>query len=277
MAILSGFPESIEEESFRSGDRLLFGIESHHGSEVTRFYLLFEHVSEAELPEKQALVLKRHDREGRVKRARELRSRQRSLCLRLYDESHTLLVDSRGEISQLAHEIGLFGFAMRSRGRHGKRPKGSTGPRTWSPIYLRTPVWGSAIFALYLDEFLAADATSELASRLSIFPGLLELPRFLGGSMQLYTGITRPRIVPQPIPELRGAPEAFEIQGSLWDSGGQILGARLVLVPPLGPLALSGGVVCITVYRRYEPERYVVFRLLSMAQGTAARQGPPRN
>ncbi|MAG58056.1 MAG: hypothetical protein CMJ83_17355 [Planctomycetes bacterium] len=283
-SLVDGIPAEIATESFWPGDRLLYGIESMDVSEVERFYLLFETLPPEEGdddPEEIELVLQ--GRKGEIRKRRNVTTRRCRVSVKLLDAEMKKIDEDPSTVYRFLHEAGLFAYAR----RHLKTPKrkelGSIPPsRVKTPPTLNEARWGSGIFGKLFAELQDNDALFALARRLSVSPGFFELPRFLGGSMELYTGLAFARIVDQPIAGLPVGNRALECPMSLWRHGHPVLSMKAVYVPPVGPLAMAAGVVTVTGYRKEDPGRRFVVRLLGIARGSPTgslrgrRAGMPR-
>ncbi|MEZ5989788.1 MAG: hypothetical protein R3F30_11825 [Planctomycetota bacterium] len=268
-ARLDGFPTELSGDGFGPGERLLYGIEAWDEGEVERCLLLVEAVAPAagnapgpiEVELEQDFV-----RGGDRETARRLvESPAARLRIRLLDLEGGVLAEDSSEVPRLLHEAGWFAWARLHDG-HGlwRLPEGMlTGPRTFPPPELRDRDWGrSAVWAM-LQHLMGNGAIEALLARLPIGPRFGELGDFISGTIDLYLGLERPRVVDQPVPELPAGTRAFECGLSMYREGRQLLVVNVVVVPSAGPMVLTGGIVTMTGYRGGDPERRFVMRLLA--------------
>ncbi|HEX6811966.1 MAG TPA: hypothetical protein VF384_10125 [Planctomycetota bacterium] len=261
-ALVDGFPDAIDDESFWPGDRVLFGVESFDGQAVERFYLLFESLGRETRRGEVAMVT--HDRQGKVARRSKLRTGFTSVKVTLFDEQLRELRSATSEVAREVHELGLFPYALDNLGP--PRPRTLATARTRRSLFLLHADWGEAIADTLRHELMGNDAMRDLAGRLSISPGWFEAVGFLGAQLWLSFGTRRPRLVKQPIERLPAGEEAIECATSIWGKQ-PILVVNVVMVPAVGPLAMTAGIVTLTGYRAQEPDRRFVIRLLGVARG----------
>jgi hypothetical protein len=267
--LVDGFPESLDDDGFWPGDRLLFGVESFDGTAVERFYLLFECVAPATRRGEVELVT--HDGHGEVTHRANVPTEFAAVKVTLLDEQRQELRSAVSEVARAAHEIGTFPYALAYRARErGRLPRTLATARTRRSAELMLPDWGEAIAGCLRRELMDNAAMAYLASRLSIMPGWFEAIGFLGQQMTLNYGMHQPVLVPQPIGGLPAGEDALECATSI--CGDQlILVVNVVMVPAVGPLAMSAGFVTLTGYRAQEPDRHFVMRLLGAARGEKPR------
>lgn len=261
--LVDGFPEAIADEGFWPGDRLLFGVESFAGEEVQRYYLLFE-CAGAETRSGEVELLA-HDKVGAVTRRTNVKTGFAPVQVTLLDENLQELRCATSQVAREVHEIDMFPYVYANRAG-GRLPRTLATPRTRRPLILFHTDWGAAITGCLLDELLDNGAMRDLASRLSISPGWFEAIGFLGQQMTLNFGLRHPLLVPQPIDGLLAGEQALECATSICGKQ-MILVVNVVMVPSVGPLVMTGGVVTLTGYRCQEPDRRFVVRLLGVARG----------
>jgi hypothetical protein len=266
--LVDGWPESFDDESFWTGDRLLFGVESFDGKVVERFYLLFECVApETRRGEVQLIT---HDGNGEVTRTSKVPTEFAQVKVTLLDEQRNELRSATSEVARAAHEIGVFPYALAYR-QGGRLPRTLATARTRRPSQLFHPDWGEAIAGCLRRELMGNEAMADLAGRLSIKPGWFEAIGYLGQRIMLNYGVHHAVIVTQPIGGLPAGEEALECATSICGDE-LILVVNVVMVPAVGPLAMSAGFVTLTGYRCQEPDRRFVVRLLGVARGSRPGQ-----
>jgi hypothetical protein len=274
-ALVDGFPAAIEDDSFRAGDRLLYGIESFDGDAVERFYLTFatESAGDGQL---HPVELVRHGDTRATDVRMVVRSPQASVRATLYDADRRELATAVSAVDCAIHELGLFAYARASLARSQQRSLASAdSPRAYRrPLLLRDPDWGRAMNLHLLRELLANAALADLAGRLSIMPGWFEALGFLGEHLRVYFGLNRPRVVDAPIAGLAAGAQAIECCTSIWRKHPFVL-VNVVMVPPIGPLAMTSGIVTLTGYRSEQPDRRFVVRLLGLDQPGARDSTAP--
>ena len=259
--LVDGIPDGIAADSFWPGDRLLFGIESFDGAEVERFYLLFESLGDPPRPGEVELV--QHDKKGAVSKRRKLVTDFRRVQVTLFDAELRELRSAGSEVACLVHEIGMFPYARAMLADPRLR---TIATRVRRPLYLLDAWWGESIEACLMRESMGNAALRDLVGRLSISPGWFEGISLLGARLSLSFGTYYASKVPQPIGGLPVGEDAIECPTSI-SGKTPLLIANVVLVPPIGPLAMSGGIACVTGYRWAEPDRRFVMRLLGVARG----------
>ena len=260
-ALVDGMPVAIADDSFWPGDRLLFGVESFAGERVERYYLLFEAEGCREGGQVEVVL---HDKRGDVTHRR---TQQTGLCrvkVSLLDEHRRLLKSASSEVARFVHETGVFPYLLANEER--RAPKTVSTSRTRRPLVMWNRQWGQGLCGCLMREMMNNAAIADLAGCLSISPGWFEAIGLLGASMTLYFDTGTPRCVPQPILGLPAGEEALEFQTQLYRKYPFLL-VNLVVVPAVGPLAMSAGIVTVTGFRAEEPDRRFVMRLLGVARG----------
>ena len=277
----AGFPAELDEPSFRVGDYLLFGIESFTGPKRRLWYLRFQ-TTLASDGSRRPVVLSRPGRGGAGKQELTIQCRHARVRVTLFDAALTEVARAESELAQDVHEIGLFAHARAQRSWPAGRPQTLPSTRAQRPLILLDPNWGVGIYNHLLHLLAGNDAMGRFVRELSVWPGFFELPRFLSGAVEIYGGFERPRLVPQPIAGVALGEDALEFTTTCWQGGRALLNVNLVIVPPIGPLAITGGIVTATGYRPYETDRRFVMTLIGAGRGgefTPATSGsgtPPR-
>ncbi|MCC6671274.1 MAG: hypothetical protein IT458_09440 [Planctomycetes bacterium] len=271
--LLDGFPAAFAEDSFRAGDALLFGIESWRAGRVQRTYVLLEALGRPDgaAEEVELEVVTGSRRDARTERTR-IRSPRQSVRARAFDEELSELAADDTEVWRLLHEAGLFAWAhLPQSGRWWRSDEGFLKcGRLRPPPGLRAGHWGTAVGLKISHDLYANDAVVAACGRIDAMPGFGEILANLGSTLNLYWTTSFMRTVPQPIAGLPAGSKAHPCTIAGYRGRRQELVVELVVVPAVGPLALSAGVVAGTGYRTQEPDRHFLLRLL------AARQGPPR-
>lgn len=262
------FPPRFDEKSFLAGDRLLYGIDSFAGEVRTRWYLVIETIAPSD-GSKRRVELAQNGRNGAPGRTTEIDSRFAVVRVTLHDAAGRTVSTAESELAQTVHELGLFAYARAHGGRRTARMRTLDSRRARLPLFLRDPDWGYAILGELYRTLSANDATLDLMTSLDVWPGFFELPGLLFASLTLHSAMDHARVVPAPIAELTAGEDALEFTVSLWHDR-PLLAVNVVLVPPVGPLAMTAGIVTATGYRPLDPERRFVMRLIGMKR-------PPRD
>ncbi|MFO1052699.1 MAG: hypothetical protein U1F36_10840 [Planctomycetota bacterium] len=265
-ALGAGFPPRFAHDSFRHGDVLLYGIESFRGEEVTRYLLRFQTV-EGKSKERRPVKLENMSGQDARRPSTTIQSQTATLLVTLLDEGGARIAQDDSDVATAILDIGLFCYARAEAGRAGERMRTLRHGSTSRPLFLRDTNWGIGIFDQLLDLVRRNGATRRFASASSIWPGLSELPGLLGRSITAQAGLRGARVVPQPITELALGEDALRIDTTFWTSQGPLLEVDFVLVPPVGPLAMTAGIVTASGFKPGEFERHFVMRLIGMEQG----------
>lgn len=258
-----GFPVALDAESFRPGDRLVYSVTSFDGDEATRFWIVFESLKATD-PEVHEVELVLEDARGDPRETRTVASVMQPIRVSVFDAEKQEVDSDISEVARFVHESGLFAYARRHLRRAERAKLGATGPRMRTPPTLREARWGSGIFGQLVDAFADNDALQTLGGELSVSPTVFELPRFLGGSVTIYSGLRRAKVVAQPIPDLPVGDKALHCDLSVWRFGKPFLSVEVVYVEPVGPLAMTAGAVAFDGVRRDDRDRRFIARLVGM-------------
>jgi hypothetical protein len=268
-ALVGRMPDTLDRVGLRSGDALLFRVDSTDGGTVTTWHVLLSvsHPTQGEWPEEDVEISLGNGSKGE-ERVRRLRSVLPTIDVAVFDADWTLVTDGTSQIIERVHEVGLFPYGLRALPDRLRREAGFLRtPRRSAPPGLASTPWGSFIFSALAEALFENDAIATLARRLSIAPRWLELPRFIGGSLDLYTGLQRPRIVPQPIRDLPAGEEAIRFRVSIWRFKTLVIGLDLITVPSVGPLTITGGLVSIQGHLADAPARSLSVTLAGVSLG----------
>ncbi|MBI5852225.1 MAG: hypothetical protein HZB39_14520 [Planctomycetes bacterium] len=255
---------SLDAKSLCAGDRLVYGIDSFAGESRTRYWLAFETVAPSD-GTKQRVELVQPGLDDATRTRTFIDSAIAVVRVTLFDASGAVLASDDSPIEATVHELGLFAYARANGGPRATRMRTLDSRRARLPLFLRDPDWGHAILWRLFVAFGGNDALTGCVRRLDVWPGFFELPGLLFANLTLHGGLDQPRVVPQPIEGLPAGDDALEITVSLWHDG-PLLATNLVLVPPVGPLAMTAGIVTATGYRPLEPDRRFVMRLIGVGR-----------
>lgn len=259
--ILAGFPHEIATDSFRAGDRLLFGFESFDDDRVTRFYVELRCVAPGETVRDLVLDTRRELKQT-------VPTRDATVVVRVLDESFAVVDERESEVATAVHEIGLYGYAWNESAPHRDPPPLWDGPRSRPPDELRDKRFAWSVTLELLAGFSRNAALADRLRALSVWPGLFRQLSILFSRLILDSRVDQARIVPSPIPDLSER-LCLEVELILIQDHDPLLVAFANVVPPVGPLALSAGIVTIAGYRGDDPRKRFVARLLAMEQAGA--------
>ncbi len=258
--LLEGFPDQLDEGSFRPGDALLFAIESWDATSVRRWFLLLETTDDPVPPAGEVTLRRRLD--GR-QFERTLQTDHATVRARVFDEARRLHRDARSVVPRIVFETGLFPYALAARGH----PIDAGPARTARPLFLRQQEWGTILFAHLLDALADNAALRYQMQRLAVMPDLTELIGLIGARLQVNAGLAHPRLV-DAAPGQPPGTQRLECTVSVWRDRPTVL-IHYRLAPAVGPLAMAAGIVGATGHDADAPERHFVAQLI------AVRQAPP--
>jgi hypothetical protein len=259
------FPADLEHGPVRNGDTLLFGIESFDGDSATRYLLRFRAVDvERGI---RAVEVSRFGRGPNERATRNVSSRHANIEVDFLDEAGQVLARDVSEVPIELLELGLYAFTN-SNFPVARLPTLLAGLRATEVQRLALDErWGVGLFDVLFRLLRSNAATRKFAMLSSTWPGLFELPSLIGASMTMSVGFARAQTVPQPIECERLGSAARRFATDLHSASGPLMEVMFVVVPPIGPLAMTAGVVTAAGHRPTEPTRHFIVRLIGIEQG----------
>lgn len=258
----AGFPDELDAASFRVGDRLLFCIDSFEDGAHERSYVALETVREPTEDKRRIELVQ----PGQDAPRRPLDTAFATVRVTRYDAQGRELERAESELARTVHELGLFAFVRAATGLPERRMGTLASRRARLPLFMRDPDWAHAILRQLYDGLFDNDALRSTVTGLHVWPDLLELTGLLFASLTLEGQIRRARPVDQPIAGLRLGEHAIQFPVVL-SHGRPLLEVRIDVVPPVGALAMTAGVVAAAGCRLAEPDRRFVMRMIGLAAG----------
>lgn len=258
----AGFPNELDPASFRVGDRLLFCIDSFDVGGHERSYVALETVREPTQDKRRIELVQ----PGQDAPRRPLDTAFATVRVTQYDAQGRELERAESELARAVHELGLFAFVRAATAFPERSIRTLDSRRARLPLFMRDPDWAHGILRQLYDELFDNDALRGTVTGLHVWPDLLEITGLLFASLTLEGQIRRAKPVAQPIPELPLGEHALQFPVVLVH-GRPLLEVRLDVVPPVGALAMTAGVVAAAGCRLADPERRFVMRLIGLAPG----------
>ncbi|MGE0145189.1 MAG: hypothetical protein AB7I19_18640 [Planctomycetota bacterium] len=258
------FPDDLEHGPVRRGDTLLFGIESFDDDTVTRYLLRFRAVDvERGI---RAVEVSRFGDGSDERTTRKVSSRHATIEVDFLDEAGKVIARDVSEVPIELLELGLFAFTT-SDSEVARLPTLLAGFRATEVQRLALDKrWGVGLFDVLFRLLRGNAATRKFAMLSSTWPGLFELPSLIGASITMSVGFGRAKSIPQPIECERLGSAARRFAADLYSGSGPLMEVTFVVVPPIGPLGMSAGVVTASGHRPTEPTRHFVVRLIGIEQ-----------
>lgn len=259
------FPADLEHGPVRNGDTLLFGIESFDGDSVTRYLLRFRAIDVERGT--RAVEVTRFGSGTKARTTRNVSSRHANIEVDFLDEAGQVLARDVSDVPIELLELGLYAFAN-SNSRIAPLSTLLAGLRATEVQRLALDErWGVGLFDVLFRLLRSNAATRKFATLSSTWPGIFELTSLIGASLTMSIGFTRAKTVPQPI-ECEGLGSAARrFAADLYRASEPLMEVVFVVVPPIGPLAMTAGVVTASGHRPTEPTRHFVVRLIGIEQG----------